>query len=1434
MARAGARRRWWRWPLYLVLVLVTLVAMLFVALRTSFAREQIRTQVNGVLASLFQGKIVLDRLGGLSLLGVSGVDARVFDAQGKQIVRAQGLSATASLPSLAWQFITNSERPQLTIASIHVDYTDVNLREDPDVGVTLASAFLPRDTSEPEKPSPPGSGVRLRVEQLTFGAIWAHGRASGSPDLDAELRRLRASLKQSPVDGFALDLERVELVTRGLPLGADPAGVVSAIVESPAEDSGPLRLEVTLDGHAAGSPLALEASWVGDDVHARVLAPRLPASFINQQASGLALQGDVAVAADVDGPLPQLDFVAEVDAAAAHLTASGYAVVAEGLELGTTITASRVDVARVALDAPETELDFTARALLLEEADSELIGSYRVDLQQGRVSAEATPPLWLAGRMQLEPDVGLRTSGRLGVDDPGASVLGSYKVSLPDQGSSRVELVLDAELDDPARLRALGIHTTGMASVSAELRPTERSVTARASVSLRRVDQAVLQARNVEVRAQLSGTFDDPRLHAAATLDVLSGRAHADLDYSASSQRLELFVADLDLPRLSHVLGVKLPIERGNVNLDACVTKTAASKNYALDATARADLGKLGAVALKATQLELPNEAPTLARLGALRGQLHASGKLELEELSPLLTSAGLPIERTTGHVRFEAAALNRADNEQGLELSAQLDTNGLRVVQARQTPAELETVADAIEVQPLALEGIDVHVSVHSAVRSGEVVGTVLLRDPGGTLAEVQAEAQLGGLGPSALTDTAALARVPLKATLQVPTRRLGSLPPLIRPAALRGRLALDASLEGNVTEPRLQARATLQGVRAAGSKEAVDTTVDVGYSLDGGKLRLEAKTPTAPRTVAEVTATWRGDLRRAGELGAGTSGITASADAKLSDFPLGVVPQLMDRQIIGQLSGELKLNDWGKDARLAASFSSTSLSLGKMPIARFEATAQNEADKLLANVKLNVGSGSSEASLDAGATWGAAPLPKLQHRGAAKLVTRAFKVESLNPLLTAYVSELGGVLDAETELVVTPTSTRLSGRAKLTQGVVQLPAVGQRFSDITARISVENDQFKLEELQARGTTGRLSVKGAARLDGFELRGADAHVTIKEHESVPLTIEGAAIGDAWGTIDAKFVSPPQGEKTLDVSVPDFHVTTPDTGGSSLQSLEADKEIRVGVRRADGKFVALPVQPLEASGPSEKTEAVSQPLRIRVKLGNNVKVERGRTASVTLTGQLSILVASETDVDGRIEVRGGKLDVQGKTFDIERGVITFEGNDPANPTITATARWDAPGYTVYAEYLGDVQNGRIKLHSEPPLTDSEIASLLLFGSPDGSPGSSGSSNNAALAVSVAGDTAAKGLNQVLDDFTNLDVSARIDTTTGSARPELVFQVSPRVSAKVTRAVGVPNYGESPDRTFLTLELRLKRSWALSALFGDRGASALDLIWRRRY
>jgi translocation and assembly module TamB len=267
--------------------------------------------------------------------------------------------------------------------------------------------------------------------------------------------------------------------------------------------------------------------------------------------------------------------------------------------------------------------------------------------------------------------------------------------------------------------------------------------------------------------------------------------------------------------------------------------------------------------------------------------------------------------------------------------------------------------------------------------------------------------------------------------------------------------------------------------------------------------------------------------------------------------------------------------------------------------------------------------------------------------------------------------------------------------------------------------------------------------------------------------------------------------------------------------------------------------VALPFQPLEPESDADAAAAEGEPvrgLRVRIRLGPSVVVQRGQQVEARLTGEIQQLSENgQSRMTGRIEVKGGTLDVQGKTFEIERGLVTFDGDDPSNPTVTATARWDSPaGYAVYADYAGTAKDGSLKLRSEPPLTQDEVTSLILFGSPDGTVGGGGGDNNAAMAIGVAGGTAAKGLNQALSRFTNLDVSARIDTSTGSARPEIVVQVSPRVTARITRAVGEPAPGQSPDRTFLTLEFRLRRAWSLLTRLGDRGASTVDLIWRKRY
>ncbi|MDQ2643268.1 MAG: translocation/assembly module TamB, partial [Myxococcota bacterium] len=280
-----------------------------------------------------------------------------------------------------------------------------------------------------------------------------------------------------------------------------------------------------------------------------------------------------------------------------------------------------------------------------------------------------------------------------------------------------------------------------------------------------------------------------------------------------------------------------------------------------------------------------------------------------------------------------------------------------------------------------------------------------------------------------------------------------------------------------------------------------------------------------------------------------------------------------------------------------------------------------------------------------------------------------------------------------------------------------------------------------------------------------------------------------------------------------------------------IQPLDQDPRIRVGYRRRDGEFTAIPLQPIEEeAAPGEKP---AEKTVIGVNLGE-VSIKKGQQANVTLTGKVQATLGDELDVRGRIDTRRGTLDISGKKFEIERGSVTFTGGEPDNPTISAVARYDSPaGYTVYAEYTGTAKQGKLRLNSDPPLSQDEILTLLLFGTPEGSFGA-GSGDSLSTAVGVAGGTAAQGLNRALASVTDLDVSARIDTSTGAPRPELVVQLTPRVAARVTQALGEPAPGQSPDRTFLTVEFRFARAWSLSTQVGDKGASAVDLIWRKRY
>jgi translocation and assembly module TamB len=641
--------------------------------------------------------------------------------------------------------------------------------------------------------------------------------------------------------------------------------------------------------------------------------------------------------------------------------------------------------------------------------------------------------------------------------------------------------------------------------------------------------------------------------------------------------------------------------------------------------------------------------------------------------------------------------------------------------------------------------------------------------------------------------------------------------------------------SYDGTLNAPDLKISGKLEHFRQTELKDpGLDLTWQGGYSGQRGTFQGSAR--TAQREVGNADLDFETAFSAWLDRPSGPApAVRGNALIQLDAFPIALLPGTQTRQVAGALSGRVELKDFGHDASLDGKLEARPFKVGQTEFARVTTEILAKGGQAKASLRVEDQRGVTTADAHSGFAWGSKMVPSLVLPADAELRAKGFRLAAVAPFMADSFGELDGRVNGDLNAHFRGGAPALDGQLDIDQGVVQVASLGQRFDQITGKVTLGSGKFKLERLSAHATSGKLGVTGEANFAGLDLTDASAHVRISKPDAIAVSVAGTDIGDLWGAIDVKLQpGNPERSTKVAVNVPELHVHLPDTGTQDVQALDPAKEIRVGTQQRTGDFVTLPLQPLTDSEPAKNV----RPMIVDLVLGKQIWIQRGDTTKVQLSGKTELTLGDPATMTGEINLRGGKLDVSGKQFEIETGTVTFSG-EPGNPTIVATARWDAPDeeqHRVYADYTGTVKKGKITLRSEPPLSADQVLSLLLVGSPDGSIGGSnnGGGSTAATAVGAVGGAATQGLNKALSNISALDVSTRVDTSTGSARPELVVQISPKVSANLTRALGAPVPGQPPDLTFLTFEFRIRSRWSLSALVGDRGESGLDLIWRKRY
>ena len=198
----------------------------------------------------------------------------------------------------------------------------------------------------------------------------------------------------------------------------------------------------------------------------------------------------------------------------------------------------------------------------------------------------------------------------------------------------------------------------------------------------------------------------------------------------------------------------------------------------------------------------------------------------------------------------------------------------------------------------------------------------------------------------------------------------------------------------------------------------------------------------------------------------------------------------------------------------------------------------------------------------------------------------------------------------------------------------------------------------------------------------------------------------------------------------------------------------------------------------------------------------------------------------------------GRLDVLGRRFDIQRNsVVRFTG-PPSEPALDVTAIYTNVREQVKVSIHVEGQGKNISLipSSEPPLSESEIYTLLATGRTSLKRGGGTSEVGSAAAVSVLGTLAANQLKGAVNSKVGLDVLSVEAGDNGSlqgATLEAGKYVTDQLYLGYAGKVGADPSKYENSNAF-RLEYQFLPRWSLEAVYGDAKSGSADIVWSRDY
>ncbi|MBU1072747.1 translocation/assembly module TamB, partial [bacterium] len=109
---------------------------------------------------------------------------------------------------------------------------------------------------------------------------------------------------------------------------------------------------------------------------------------------------------------------------------------------------------------------------------------------------------------------------------------------------------------------------------------------------------------------------------------------------------------------------------------------------------------------------------------------------------------------------------------------------------------------------------------------------------------------------------------------------------------------------------------------------------------------------------------------------------------------------------------------------------------------------------------------------------------------------------------------------------------------------------------------------------------------------------------------------------------------------------------------------------------------------------------------------------RGQGLEVELTGDLELrTVDGRHDIGGELEAERGFYRFLGRTFQVERGAVSFDAGEELDPALDISLTTLLHGALYRVAFGGTLRKPILLLTSEPELPEGDIMAMLLFGRP---------------------------------------------------------------------------------------------------------------------